>query len=497
MALGQAGRGDLDEPRLLQVGDGPRAAVAHRRAHPADQLAGHRGQRAAVRYLALDALGHELVLAQHVVLEVAVLGVGAATLPVPHGAERAHTAVELVLLAVDEHHLAGALLAPGEQAAEHDRVGARGDGLGDVAGVLQPAVTDHGHPGRVRGLRGLVDRGHLRDAHARHHPGGADRSRPDADLDAVRPRVDQGLRATAGGHVAADHLGVGIRLDLRDHVQHGLGVPVRGIHDQEVHSGLGQRLGATLGVLPDPDRRPDHQAAGRVLGRGGKLLALGEVLHRDQAFEAAGLVDQWQLLHLVLAQQPQRPLGRHPDRRGDQGHRGHDLGDPAAMVGLEPDIPVGDDAEQDTVGASHRDTGDPVPAAQPVHVGDRRVRPAGHRVGDHAGLGPLDHVHLLRLLLDGQVAVQHADATLAGHGDRHPGLGHGVHGRRHQRDAEPMTARDPGRGVRLAGQHRRMSREQEHIVEGQTDGRELVRLVGNTVISHGTFTGSGSGMLTS
>jgi hypothetical protein len=42
-----------------------------------------------------------------------------------------------------------------------------------------------------------------------------------------------------------------------------------------------------------------------------------------------------------------------------------------------------------------------------------------------------------------------------------------------------------------------MSREQEHIVEGQTDGRELVRLVGNTVISHGTFTGSGSGMLTS
>src|SRR6185312_13872275 len=132
----QAGRGDLDEPGLLQVGDGPCAAVAHGRAQPADELAGHRGQRAAVGHLPLDALRHQLVLAQHVILEVAVLGVGLPALPVAHGAERAHAPVELVLLAVDEDHLARALLAPGEQAPQHDGVRARGDGLGDVARVL-------------------------------------------------------------------------------------------------------------------------------------------------------------------------------------------------------------------------------------------------------------------------------------------------------------------------------------------------------------------------
>src|ERR1035438_2827733 len=55
VALGQSGRGDLDKPRVLQIGDGPGAAVAHGRAQPADQLAGHGGQRAAVRYLPLDA----------------------------------------------------------------------------------------------------------------------------------------------------------------------------------------------------------------------------------------------------------------------------------------------------------------------------------------------------------------------------------------------------------------------------------------------------------
>jgi hypothetical protein len=32
-----------------------------------------------------------------------------------------------------------------------------------------------------------------------------------------------------------------------------------------------------------------------------------------------------------------------------------------------------------------------------------------HRVRDHAGLGPLDEVDLLRLLLDREVAVQHAE----------------------------------------------------------------------------------------
>ena len=52
---------------------------------------------------------------------------------------------------------------------------------------------------------------------------------------------------------------------------------------------------------------------------------------------------------------------------------------------------------------------------------------AGDRVGDHAGLGPLDDVDLGGLVLDRQVAVQHADAALARHRDRHPRLGDGVH----------------------------------------------------------------------
>src|ERR1700742_4814551 len=115
VAFLQAGPGDLDEPCLLQLGDRAGTAVPHGRAQAADELVGNRGEVATVGYLALDPLGNKLVLAQHVILEVAVLGVGLAALPVPHRAERAHAPVQLVLLAVDEDHLTRALLAAGEQ----------------------------------------------------------------------------------------------------------------------------------------------------------------------------------------------------------------------------------------------------------------------------------------------------------------------------------------------------------------------------------------------
>jgi hypothetical protein len=99
------------------------------------------------------------------------------------------------------------------------------------------------------------------------------------------------------------------------------------------------------------------------------------------------------------------------------------------VVRFETDVPVGHDAEQHAVGRRHRHTGNAEPGTQALHVGDGGVGAAGHRVGDHAGLGPFHHVDLLRLVLDGQVAVQYAHAALAGHGHRHPRLGHGVHGR--------------------------------------------------------------------
>ena len=142
------------------------------------------------------------------------------------------------------------------------------------------------------------------------------------------------------------------------------------------------------------------------------------------------VVDQRQLLDLVLAQQRDRVVAGDADRAGDQRHRGHDLADLGGRPLGDRDeahVAVGDDAEQPAVGVDDRQAGDAVLAAELVDLVERGVGADRDRVGDHAGLGPLDQVDLVGLVLDREVAVQHADAALAGHGDRHPGLGDGVH----------------------------------------------------------------------
>src|SRR5256885_1758444 len=218
VALLEPRRGDPDELSLaLHLGDARRAAVEQRLAQAADELVGDGGERAPVRHLALDALRDQLLLGGHVVLEVPVLRVG----PGLHRAERAHAPVRLELLAVDEDQLAGALLAAGEQAAQHHGVGAGDDRLGDVTGVLHAAVADDRYPGRPARPAGLHDGGALGYPHPGDHPGGADRPRSDAHLDRVGPGLDERLGAGVGGDVAADDFEAGVPLEPGDHLQRG------------------------------------------------------------------------------------------------------------------------------------------------------------------------------------------------------------------------------------------------------------------------------------
>jgi hypothetical protein len=51
-------------------------------------------------------------------------------------------------------------------------------------------------------------------------------------------------------------------------------------------------------------------------------------------------------------------------------------------------------------------------------------------------LGALDQIDLVGLILDREIAMQYAEPALAGHRDRHPGLGDGVHRRRDEGHAQ-------------------------------------------------------------
>src|SRR4051794_25580786 len=127
--LAQPGAGDADELRVLHLGGRRGTAVPHRLSQPTDELVDDRGERALVRDATLDPLRHELLDVLDIALEVAVLG----ERPRAHRAERAHAAVLLEALALDEDDLARRLVGARQERAEHDRVRAGGDCLRDVA----------------------------------------------------------------------------------------------------------------------------------------------------------------------------------------------------------------------------------------------------------------------------------------------------------------------------------------------------------------------------
>ena len=153
----------------------------------------------------------------------------------------------------------------------------------------RPPSAITGTAGLARGEGCLVHGGDLGHADARDDARRADRARSDADLDGIHARVDERLRALAGRDVAADDVDVlerRVGLEPADDVDHAGRLAVGGVDHEHVDAGVAQRLGALPRVAEEADRRADAQAALLVLGRERVLLALVEVLDRDEARRA-------------------------------------------------------------------------------------------------------------------------------------------------------------------------------------------------------------------
>ena len=241
-----------------------------------------------------------------------------------------------------------------------------------------------------------------------------------------------------------------------------------GIDHQHVDAGIEQRLGALDAVIARAGRRGDAQPALVVLAGMGKALRLLDVLHRDEADAAIGVVDHQQLLDAMLVQEAHRLLALHGFAHGDQLVAGHQLGDRLARVVGEAHVAVGDDADQPLrAGLDHRDAGDAVVGHQLQRVGQRLVGPDGDGVHHHAGLEFLDLAHLVRLLGNAEIAVDDAEPARLRHGDGKRALRHRIHRRRDERNAEAHLAREPGPGICLGGEDRRGRRNQQDVVKSE------------------------------
>ena len=473
MGFAQASVGDTDETATFRhFGDVVSADVEHGLVQATDHLVQHCVQRSAVRHFAFNAFRNDLVVRGDVGLEVAILGVGLLATR-SHGAEGAHATVQLVLLAVQQHLLTRSFLAACEGAAEHDGGGTGNQSLGDVAGVVNATVGDARHASGTAGLSGLVHCGELRHTDTGHHAGGADGAWAHANLDCVNTGVDHGLSALTGGHVTADDVNAlerGIGLQAANHVESQLGLTVGGVDHEHVHAGFHQSGSTVVGVTQEADAGGNAQTTLFVLGGVRILLGLHEVLHGDQAGEVAFIVNQRQLLDLVLGQQVVGVFLGDVGRAGDEVLAGHDLGNLEPVVilgGDETHVAVGDDADELVVVVNDRQAGDMETAAQLVEISQRHIRADGQRIVDHTGFGALDDVNLSGLVIDGKIAVQHADAAITSHGNGHVGLGDGVHCGGDRRDLHRDVAGQMGGGVHFGRNDIRLVRQQQHIVIGE------------------------------
>src|SRR5690606_30502166 len=340
-----------------------------------------------------------------------------------------------------------------EEAADHRRMRARDDRLRDVPGVADAAVRDDRH---VRALeRGcdLRDGRDLRHADPRDDPRRADRPRADADLDPVRARLDEGARRLPRHDVAGDELEVRVRaLDLADPVQHALRVAVRRVDDHDVDARLDEPRDALLGVVARADGRADAQRAVLVLARVRIVLRLLEVLRGDHPAEPEAVVDDEDLLDPIPVQQRQHLVlaraladGHEPLLRRHHGR------DRRVELRLEAQVPVRHDADE-VLALDDGHAGDVLGAREVDDLLDGRRGADRYRVGDDPAFELLDPPYLARLLADGHVLVDYADAALLGERDREPRLGHRVHGRGDDRDVQGQRAGELRPEVELARQ---------------------------------------------
>ncbi len=332
------------------------------------------------------------------------------------------------------------------------------------------AIT--GTPASTPRLRRLEDGGELRHADAGDDAGGADRARPDADLDGVRARVDQRLRALSGGDVAGDDRDpVGGALDAAHLLEHLFGMAVRGVDDQAVDARLDQHLRALETLAADGGRRGDAQAPVGVLGgvgMGGRLL---DVLDGDQPDAALRVVDDDELLDAVLVQQAARLVLADALGDGDDLAR-HQFADRLARIVGEAHVAIGEDADEPRslavrAALDHRNAGYRGAPHQRQRVGERRVGKDGDGVDDHAAFEALDLAHLLGLLFGGEIAVDDPDAAGLRHGDGEPSLGDGVHRRGDDRQVQTDGARQARADLDRAWHHCGVAGAQQDVVEGE------------------------------
>ncbi len=217
------------------------------------------------------------------------------------------------------------------------------------------------------------------------------------------------------------------------------------------------------------------QAALAVLRRVRVFQTLLDVLDRDEALQIVVLIDDEQLFDAVLMQDALCFIERRADGNRDQLVLGHARLDREIETRFEPQVAVGEDADEAAFLGGDRNAGDPEAAHHVERFGDPLVRLHRHRVDDHAAFRALHTVDFFRLAIDRHIAMDRADAALLRERNREVRFRHRVHGGGSDRNIQRDISRKPCPGVRIHRQHRRTRGHQQNVVKSEA----FLQLIGD------------------
>src|SRR5579859_3957335 len=123
-------------------------------------------------------------------------------------------------------------------------------------------------------------------------------------------------------------------------------MPMRGIDDQYIYPLFNQGATASETIWPNTNGGPHTQTAKFIFGGVRIQDLLLDILHGDQAFEHAMIIDYWQFLDLVTMQAVAGLLQRGANRDGMQAFARHQFGDRAIDIRFEANIAVREDTDQ-------------------------------------------------------------------------------------------------------------------------------------------------------
>src|SRR5690606_3627756 len=257
----------------------------------------------------------------------------------------------------------------------------------------------------------------------------------------------------SGGHVAGDDAhGVVFTLDALDGFGDAHGVTMGSVDDQEVDAGVDQGLRALIAIVANGGGGGNTETSLLVLDGVRVQLGLFDVLDGDQANAPIVFVDHQQLFDAVTVKEDLGFFLGDAFANRDQVLVRHQLGNRLVRIGGEADVAVGEDADQFAGGAAaaaaifnHRNTRDAATGHERQRIGQGCIGADGDRVDHHAAFEAFDDTDLFGLLFGSKVLVDHTHAAGLCHGDRHIGLGHGVHRRAQDRQVERDVLGDIGR----------------------------------------------------